>query len=178
MLNSNSTNRRWFPLTYLEMGKQGRETSALMAATFLLLAMSLASCSGSSPTLSTTGSPPASPAAASPAATDALVAPVKGYELSGMIIAGGDTTPPDLLDAPRKFVYSVQTDDNQTVTLTYTAYPPLPDPVDQKIKLTFHAGEILIGDYVKARGAYDTQANTLVVAEDGDFIETFATRPE
>jgi hypothetical protein len=61
--------------------------------------------------------------------------------------------------------------------MTYTAYPPSPNPVEKKIKLTFHAGGILIGDYVKARGTYDTETKTLMVAEEEDYIETFASKP-
>jgi hypothetical protein len=177
MLNTNSTDRRWLPFIHLNMGWQRREVNALMAAIFLLMAMSLASCSGLPSSIPATGSPTASLEATTLPVTDVPVSPVKGYEVSGTIIAGGDTTPPDLLDAPRKFSYSLQTDDGQIVTITYTAFPPSPNLDDKKIKLNFHAGVILIGDYVKARGSYDVQTKTLVVAEEGDFIETFATKP-
>jgi hypothetical protein len=147
----------------------------MMKLTFvalLLMAVSVAGCGGSSSEPSTPNSP-----STNPAAGDEATAPIKGYEISGTIKDGGDTTPPDLQDAPRKFVYTVKTDDEQTVTLTYTAYPPSPNPAAKKIRLTFHAGEILIGDYVKARGTFDPQTKTLVVAEEGDSIETFASRP-
>ena len=54
----------------------------------------------------------------------ALVAPLPAQidraTISGTITDGGDTTPPDLQDAPRKFVFTVKTDDGQSVTLTYT----------------------------------------------------------
>jgi hypothetical protein len=144
----------------------------LTIVAFLLMAVSVTGCGGSSSEPSTPSSPPASPPAG-----DEAVSPIKVYEISGTITAGGDTTPPDLQDAPRKFAYTVQTDEGQSVTLTYTAYPPLPNQAKKKIKLTFHAGEILIGDYVKARGTFDPQTKTLVVAEEGDYIETFASRP-
>ena len=139
---------------------------------FFLMAVGVAGCAGSSSEPPTAGSPPTNPAAG-----DETAAPIKGYETSGTITDGGDMTPPDLLDAPRKFSYRVQTDDGQSVTMTYTAYPPSPNQGQKKIRLTFHAGEILIGDYVKARGTFDPKSKTLVVAEEGDYIETFASRP-
>jgi hypothetical protein len=97
--------------------------------------------------------------------------------ITGTILEGGDTSPPDLLDAPRIFSYTVQTDEGLSITLTYTAYPPSPNQEKKKIKLSFHAGGILIGDYVRAQGTYDPETKTLVVAEEGDYIETFATKP-
>jgi len=93
-------------------------------------------------------------------------------------MSGGDTTPADLLDAPRKYSYLVQTDDGLSETVTYTAYPPSPNPdLGKKIRLSFHAGGILIGDYVQARGSYDQDTKTLLVAEEGDYIETLAHKP-
>lgn len=139
---------------------------------FLLMAVGVTGCTGSS-----SEPPTASPPPTNPGTGNEATAPVKGYEISGTITEGGDTTPPDLQDAPRKFVYTVKTDDGQSVTLTYTAFPPSPNPSAKKIRLTFHAGQILIGDYVKARGTFDPQTKTLVVAEEGDYIETFAGRP-
>ncbi len=177
MLNPNSNNHRWLPFTHLDMGRQHRGASVLIAAILLLMAVILASCSGLPSTLAATGSSIASLEATTLPVTDVPVSPVKGYEVSGMIIDGGDTTPPDLLDVPRKFSYSLQADDGQIVTITYTAYPPSPNPDAKKIRLNFHAGGILIEDYAKARGSYDAQTKTLVVAEEGDFIETFATKP-
>ncbi len=150
---------------------RSRKISLFTMVAFLLMAVNVTGCTGSS-TASTTGSP-----TASLLATDEAVSPIKGYEISGIIMDGGDTTPPDLLDAPRKFSYTVQTDDGQSVIMKYTAYPPSPNPLEKKIKLTFHAGEILIGDYVKARGTFDVETKTLVVAEEGDYIETFASKP-
>lgn len=122
---------------------------------------------------------PAHPATVVPAAleTGTPGSPIQGYMISGSILSGGDTSPTGLLDAPRKFLYSVQTDDGQSVSLTYTAYPPSPNPAGKKIKLNFHAGSILIGDYVRAHGSYDENTRTLVVAEEGDYIETFASKP-
>jgi hypothetical protein len=176
MQNPYSTDHPWLPFTHLDTASHCRKACMLIAAC-LLMAVSIMSCRGSQPALSTPGSPTASPAAATPLVTDAPVSPVKGYEVSGTIINGGDTTPPDLLDAPRIFSYSLQTDDGQIVTITYTAFPPSPNLDNKKINLSFHAGVILIGDYVKARGSYDAQTKTLVVAEEGDFIETFAAKP-
>jgi hypothetical protein len=176
MLNSYLTGHHRTPFTYIDKDRQRRVTSALMTAIFLLLATTLAGCSGLPSAVPATGAPTVSLTVATPLVTDAPVSPVKGYEVSGTIIDGGDTTPPDLLDAPRKFSYSIQTD-GQIVTITYTAFPPSPNPNDKKIKLNFHAGVILIGDYARARGKYDDQTKTLVVAEEGDFIETFASKP-
>lgn len=99
--------------------------------------------------------------------------------VSGYVVGGGDTTPQGLTDAPRKFVYNIQTDDGSFVTVAYTAYPPSPvgDREAKKIRLNFHAGTILVGDYLKARGTYDGNTNTLMVAEEGDYIETYPEKP-
>jgi len=93
--------------------------------------------------------------------------------ISGRVIAGGDTTPKGLLDAPRKFVYQVEKDDGSMVNLTYTAFPPSPfrDQQVSKIKLAMREGRISPGHYIKASGSYDPVTNTLTVAEEGDFIE-------
>ena len=94
--------------------------------------------------------------------------------ISGRVIAGGDTTPEGLLDAPRRFVYQAETDDGSIVNLTYTAFPPSPfgDQQREKIRLVFHAGKISLGDRIKACGSYDPETDTLTVAQEGDFIET------
>lgn len=94
--------------------------------------------------------------------------------ISGRVIAGGDTTPKGLLDAPRRFVYQVERDDGSVVNLTYTAFPPSPfgDRQVSKIKLVLHEGRISLGHYIKASGSYDLGTNTLTVAQEGDFIET------
>ncbi len=94
--------------------------------------------------------------------------------ISGRIISGGDTTPEGLLDAPRRFVYKIETDDGSVVNLTYTAFPPSPfgDQQLKKITLHFHEGRISPGHYLKAHGSYDPGTNMLTVAQEGDFIET------
>ena len=99
--------------------------------------------------------------------------------VSGYVIDGGDTTPEGLTDAPRKFVYKIQKEDGSFVYVTYTAYPPSPfgDSQRNRIGLDFHAGTILIGDYLKARGSYDRDTNTLIVAVEGDYIETYPEKP-
>ena len=63
--------------------------------------------------------------------------------------------------------------------MAYTAYPPSPqgERQKQKIELKFHTGTIEIGHYLVARGSYDASTNTLVVAEQGDYIETLPKKP-
>jgi len=99
--------------------------------------------------------------------------------ISGYVTGGGDTTPEGLLDAPRKFIYTVKSDDGAIVQVSYIAYPPSPvgDSQRKKIRLNYHAGEILIGDYIKASGTYDKSTNTLIIAEEGDFIQTYPSKP-
>ena len=92
----------------------------------------------------------------------------------GRVISGGDTSPKGLLDAPRRFVYQIETEDGSMVNLVYIAFPPSPfgDQQLKKIKFTLHAGKILAGDYLKASGSYDSKTNTLNITQEGDFIET------
>jgi hypothetical protein len=99
--------------------------------------------------------------------------------ISGTVVAGGDTTPEGLEDAPRTFVYSVETDEGSTIDVVYTAFLPSPagDREAEEVTLTFHAGEIRIGDYLVARGTYLADSNQLIVGEAGDYIETFAEKP-
>jgi len=99
--------------------------------------------------------------------------PVK-LTISGYVVSGGDTTPQGLFDAPRKFVYKIKTDTGSIIDVTYTAYPPSPvgDQERKKIRLSFHAGSVLIGDYLQARGSFAKSANVLTVADEGDYIET------
>ncbi|HUW96258.1 MAG TPA: hypothetical protein VMW58_10770 [Anaerolineae bacterium] len=96
---------------------------------------------------------------------------------SGYVVTGGDITPEGLVDAPRTFAYEVEREDASLICVTYTAYPPSPFGGSErsKIRLDLHAGTILIGDYLEARGRYDESTNTLIVAEEGDYI---TTRPE
>lgn len=98
--------------------------------------------------------------------------------ISGRVIGGGDTTPEGILDAPRRFVFQIETEGGSVMDLTYTAFPPSPFGERQmrKIRLVFHEGRILSGHYIKACGSYDSKTNTLTVAQEGDFIETYAER--
>lgn len=99
-------------------------------------------------------------------------------EISGVVLSGGDTTPPGLMDAPRTFVYQVKLDDGVEISLTYTAYPPSPaGDARPQPKFSFYNGNIQTGDYLTARGTYDSASKTLTVASEGDTIETFATKP-
>ena len=99
--------------------------------------------------------------------------------VSGYVIGGGDTSPDGLLDDPRVFEFEIRRDNGSIVKITYTAYPPSPigDKQREKIRLDFHAGTILVGDYLKAHGSYDENTNVLVVAKEGDYIETFPIKP-
>ena len=98
--------------------------------------------------------------------------------ITGRIIGGGDTTPEGVLDAPRRFVYQIETDDGSVLNLAYTAFPPSPfgDRQMRKITLVLKGGRISLGHYLKARGSYDSKTNTLTVAQEGDFIETSPKR--
>jgi hypothetical protein len=99
--------------------------------------------------------------------------------VSGYVISGGDTTPEGLLDTPRKFVFKVKEDSSFFVNVSYTAYPPSPvgDREMEKIRLNFHAGTIKIGDYLVARGVYDKKTDMVIVANQGDYIETYLEKP-
>jgi hypothetical protein len=106
------------------------------------------------------------------AATTSSAQPVKGYEVSGTVLSGGDTSPKGLMDAPRKLAYQLKTQDGRIITVTYTAFPPSPVGDKQKITLKFHQGGVQPGDVMKARGSFDENTLTLLVAEQGDYIET------
>ena len=96
--------------------------------------------------------------------------------VSGIVISGGDTTSPDgPTDAPRVFVYEVKRDDGTTVKVSYTAYPPSPvgDANRNKITLDISEGLINIGDEMEALGRLDKETNTIVVADQGDYIRTW-----
>ena len=119
-----------------------------------------------------------------PAATaSATKSPPKGLEngtqeIGGIVLGGGDTTPAGLMDAPRTFAYQVKLDNGEEITVSYIAYPPSPaGDAQPRVELSFHAGEILVGDYLIARGTYDNSNQTLTVGSQGDFIETFAEKP-
>jgi len=100
-------------------------------------------------------------------------------EVSGVVIGGGDTTPEGLLDAPRIFIYQVRLESGEEINLTYTAYPPSPASENQPgPKLTFQSGTINIGDQITARGTYDPSTQTLIVALETDFINTYSTNTD
>lgn len=97
--------------------------------------------------------------------------------VSGIVIEGGDTTPADgPQDAPRVYVFKVQKDDGTFVNVSYTAYPPSPAADEQKFNLELHDGVINTGDRMQARGMYDAETNTVIVAEEGDYIKTFPNK--
>jgi hypothetical protein len=105
-------------------------------------------------------------------------APDSVKTVSGYVIDGGDTTPEGLVDVPRIFKYRIEREDGSIIFITYTAFPPSPSGDEsKKIRLKFHAGEIQIEDYLQARGIYDEQTNTIIIAEEGHFIETYPDKP-
>lgn len=99
-------------------------------------------------------------------------------EVSGIVLGGGDQNPPGLMDAPRTFIYQVRLDSGEEINISYTAYPPSPvNESKPSPKLTFNEGEIQIGEYIIAKGLYDLATQTLTVALEADFIETYAKKP-
>ena len=94
--------------------------------------------------------------------------------VSGIVVSGGDTTPPGLLDAPRVYVYKILNDEGFFQNISYIGYPPSPagDAAAAKITLDFYDGSIRIGDKLDARGTLNKESNTIVVAEQGDYIRT------
>jgi hypothetical protein len=99
--------------------------------------------------------------------------------VSGLVISGGDTTPEGLIDAPRRFVYRLEKDDHTDINVSYTAYPPSPvgDTNRKKITLSLYDSGIKVGDYMKAYGTYDKDNDTVVVANEGDYIKTCPQNP-
>ena len=98
--------------------------------------------------------------------------------VTGYVVSGGDTTPSGLKDGPRRYLYQVKEETGDLVSIAYTSYPPSPaEEALQKIRLNFHAGEIKIGDYIISFGCLDSDAKTLFVKEEGDYIETFPEKP-
>jgi hypothetical protein len=99
-------------------------------------------------------------------------------EVGGIVLDGGDSTSAGLMDAPRTFIYRVKLDSGEEINISYTSYPASPAGDSRpKVKLAFYAGEILVGDYLVARGTYDSSNQTLTVAAEGDYIETFEKKP-
>jgi hypothetical protein len=96
--------------------------------------------------------------------------------VTGTVISGGDTAQPNgPQDVPHQFVYTVQKADGTQVNVSYMAYPPSPvgDAYKAKITLDFYAGTINIGDKMEALGTLDKETNTVVMANQGDYIKTF-----
>ncbi len=135
-------------------------------AIFFIL-FSLAGCAAAQ-----TSAPPRVEKTALPSLADGV------QEVSGVVLGGGDTSSQGLMDAPRKFVYQVKLDSGEEINLTYTTYPPSPaGDARSKPKIDFYNGAIQAGDYLIARGAYDSASKTLAVASEGDTIETYSTKP-
>ena len=100
-------------------------------------------------------------------------------EVTGKVLSGGDTTPEGLMDAPRRFVYQIQQSDGVTINAGYTAYPPSQagDAANQKITISTYNAGIQPGDYLRAYGTYDLATNTVIVADEGDFLKTYPVQP-
>lgn len=146
------------------------QSRTLKVALMVLLIFLLTSCAQITP------SAPAVLASATQSPPKGLESGLQ--EIGGVVLGGGDTTAPGLMDAPRTFAFQVKTDNGEEITVTYTAYPPSPAGDSQPaVELSFYAGEILVGDYLSARGTYDQSAKTLTVANQGDYIKTFAEKP-
>jgi len=100
-------------------------------------------------------------------------------EIAGVVIGGGDQTPEGLLDAPRTFLYQVKLESGEEINLTYTTSPPSPVNENQpKPKLSFQSGIINIGDQITARGTYDPTTQTLTVALETDFINSYSANTD
>ncbi|HNT55402.1 MAG TPA: hypothetical protein PKG95_11855 [Anaerolineaceae bacterium] len=98
--------------------------------------------------------------------------------IGGVVLGGGDQSPPGLMGGPVTFVYQVRLDGGDEINVTYTTLPPSPAADAQPHpRLSFHAGVITIGDYLTARGDYNAETRTLTVATADDFIETFTQKP-
>ena len=101
-------------------------------------------------------------------------------EISGQVIDCRDSTPPGLADVPRRLLFVVEREDGSVAEITYTAFPPSPfgDSQAAKIRLNLHEGKIMVGHHMNARDSFDAEANRLTVAGEGDFMETFASKPD
>lgn len=97
--------------------------------------------------------------------------------VEGVVIGGGDKSPSTRLGGPRTYVFEVRSDRGEIILVTYVAMPPSPAADRQAFRLEFHAGEIKIGDYLKAYGSFDPATMTLTVTEHRDYIETYPSRP-
>jgi hypothetical protein len=94
--------------------------------------------------------------------------------VSGQIIGGGDTTPANIFDAPRNFVYQIKQNNGNTINVAFTTYPPSPtgDKERKKTRFSFYNNKITVGDYLKAYGSLNKATQTLTVKDEGDYIET------
>jgi hypothetical protein len=95
--------------------------------------------------------------------------------ISGIVISGTDSALPDgPVDVPRVFTYKILKDRGDYVNVSYTSYPPSPtgDAAREKITLDFYNGEVRVGDKMDACGRLDKESNTIIVAEQGDYIKT------
>lgn len=135
------------------------------------------STSVSRPSETTPSPPPPTMTSTPPATLPPTALADTRVTVSGFVISGGDTTPEGLLDAPRRFEYQIERDDGSIITVAYRAYPPSPVGDRKAIILEFHAGGILIGDFLEARGSFDDVTKTLTVESEGDYIKTFETKP-
>ena len=100
--------------------------------------------------------------------------------VTGTVVSGGDTTEANgPLDAPRVFIYKVRKSDGTFVSVSYVSYPPSPagNAAREKIVLEFNGGQVSAGDTLEALGRLDKETNTIVVAEQGDYIKTYAAQP-
>lgn len=170
-------------LVVLPLRKNNNRFSALLTGdklrcllTLLILSTLLISCAPASPPV------PATLETIPPEAVESIMPTMGAAEfvmISGFVTDCIDTTPEGLLDAPRKIICTVETDEGSQVRVMYTAYPPSPvgDAQRGKVRLDFHAGSILAGDYLRAGGSFDEAMNTLIVSEEGHFIETFPDKP-
>jgi len=97
--------------------------------------------------------------------------------VAGNVVEGGDTTPAGLSGTPRRYVYKISIDSGTIATVSYRAHPPSPTGDKVEIRLDFHAGQVLVGDYLKACGTFDQSTQMLLVSEGGHYIETYSSKP-
>jgi hypothetical protein len=95
--------------------------------------------------------------------------------IRGVVIGGGDTTPPGgPVEAPRNYVYKIMRDEGFLIDVSYAAYPPSPagEVARDNFTLDLYNGHIEVGDRIEVCGALDKESNTVIVAEKGDYIRT------
>lgn len=95
---------------------------------------------------------------------------------AGYVIAGGDTSSPELLDAPRGFEYQVINAAGEVATVSYRSLPPGPAHTGSGISLDFYGGKIRPYDYLEACGQLQQNPTPhIAVMNSGDSIQTFPT---